>query len=176
MSRYFGVSQNSLHEAAASGYELAVILKQWYCGEKSGSQALADTVKIATENIARRLHIAGGTVGGWAGESIGTAYLGPIGGFVGVVVGAFGGSHVARTIVEKIYDMLMKYFFNSSQEKALENAYIFLEVTPDVSDGTIDQQFRRLSRKHHPDKGGNENDFLRLKMSQDLIREFRKGL
>ena len=170
VSRYFGVSQGSL-QRAASGIDVAVILKKWYCGEKSRGQALAAIGKVIVGEIAAA---AGLGVGAATGASIG-AYFGPVGGILGGIFGAFGGSYIARASADTIYDMLIKHFF-SLDDKALENAYLFLEIDPSATNEEIEYQYRKLARRYHPDAGGSHAQFLRLQMSRDLIRESRKGL
>lgn len=39
-----------------------------------------------------------------------------------------------------------------------------LEITPEATDSEIKRAYRRLSLKNHPDKGGDEDIFQKVKL------------
>ena len=51
------------------------------------------------------------------------------------------------------------------------NPYIELDVPVDASLETIKQQYRTLAQMHHPDKGGDENIFKRIKLAYEILSD-----
>lgn len=51
-----------------------------------------------------------------------------------------------------------------------ENAYRLLELTPNIKDeNEIKGAFKKLALKHHPDKGGNEENFKKLLEAKETL-------
>ena len=51
------------------------------------------------------------------------------------------------------------------------NPYTELDVSPDASLDTIKQQYRTLAQMHHPDKGGDEDIFKRIKLAYEILSD-----
>lgn len=49
------------------------------------------------------------------------------------------------------------------------NPYIELDVPIDASDEEIKIRFRSLAQVHHPDKGGDEQIFVRIKLAYEIL-------
>ena len=51
------------------------------------------------------------------------------------------------------------------------NPYTELDVPVDASLETIKQRYRTLAQMHHPDKGGNEELFKRIKLAYEILSD-----
>ena len=51
------------------------------------------------------------------------------------------------------------------------NPYTELDVSTDASLETIKQQYRTLAQMHHPDKGGDEDIFKRIKLAYEILSD-----
>jgi hypothetical protein len=49
-----------------------------------------------------------------------------------------------------------------------------LGVSPNASDEEIEDKFRHLAKKYHPDAGGDENRFKEISAARDQVREERR--
>jgi hypothetical protein len=58
-------------------------------------------------------------------------------------------------------------------ENSLENHYQTLNVLPSAKLGSIKQSYRSLSLTLHPDKGGNDFDFLHVKHAYQVLKAKR---
>lgn len=52
-----------------------------------------------------------------------------------------------------------------------QNAHVILGVPAGASRATIRRAFLALSKKFHPDKGGNANTFRKIKNAYDKLRK-----
>ena len=50
--------------------------------------------------------------------------------------------------------------------------YLELEVSIDASDDEIKLQYRAMAMIHHPDKGGDEEKFKRIKEAYEILSIF----
>ena len=107
---------------------------------------------------------AGVTVGGLAGP-IGAG----AGGLVGGVAGAIGGGNAAKKLMEKITEKI----FNLPKTVAEEKAYKYMGVDRRASDDQITRVYRKKALECHPDRGGNQEDFVELQMHLQIIRMAR---
>jgi curved DNA-binding protein CbpA len=51
------------------------------------------------------------------------------------------------------------------------NPYTELDVPVDASLETIKQRYRTLAQMHHPDKGGDEELFKRIKLAYEILSD-----
>ena len=51
------------------------------------------------------------------------------------------------------------------------NPYTELDVSTDASLETIKHQYRTLAQMHHPDKGGDEDIFKRIKLAYEILSD-----
>jgi curved DNA-binding protein CbpA len=49
------------------------------------------------------------------------------------------------------------------------NPYIELDIPIDATDEEIKIRFRSLAQTHHPDKGGDEQIFVRIKLAYEIL-------
>ena len=70
----------------------------------------------------------------------------------------------------------MRGFRNRRQDK-LREAYAMLDAEPENSDEIIKEKYQRALKKHHPDKGGRDEDVIRVRDAYEFIMEERgKGI
>lgn len=60
------------------------------------------------------------------------------------------------------------------KKRSLENAYNFLGVNMHASNFEINKAFHKLCLMYHPDKGGNESDFIKLQAHMGVIKLARE--
>lgn len=53
----------------------------------------------------------------------------------------------------------------------MEDYYEVLRVHPKVSQEEIKEAYRKLAHKYHPDKGGNSDDFKKIKNAYELLSD-----
>ena len=53
----------------------------------------------------------------------------------------------------------------------MENYYEILGVAQDASQDDIKKAYRALAHKHHPDKGGNEEQFKKISVAYDTLKD-----
>lgn len=54
------------------------------------------------------------------------------------------------------------------------NPYEELEVDVDASDKEIKSAYKKKAQKHHPDKGGDKEKFMMIKLSYDVLSNAKK--
>lgn len=140
-------------------YEAWKNLKLWWRGEISGKSC----AKSIVDNLAG---VAGAISGGMAGASIGTLIFPVVGTAIGAVVGCVAGSEITSSLS----DWLTQKIFDLPKDVALENAYRFLGLQYGASNGEINAGFRRLVLIHHPDRGGNYENWHKLQLSMAIIK------
>eukprot|EP00112_Aurelia_sp_Birch-Aquarium-sp1_P025354 Seg84.1 transcript_id=Seg84.1/GoldUCD/mRNA.D3Y31 product="DnaJ protein" protein_id=Seg84.1/GoldUCD/D3Y31 len=136
-------------------------IKRWWAGEISGK-------RCAKSLIDDTAAIIGGMTGGVGGAALGSL-LGPCGTVLGGIVGGW----VAAATTNVIFDRLTQTIFGIPQSEALEKAYIYLGVEMSSSNGEVNKAFRQLCLKHHPDKGGDTDEFVVLQCHMAVIRQAR---
>lgn len=128
---------------------------QWLNGEISGEMCLQTVIDDKPFFI-------GASSGNIAGAFIGSFVAGPLGFVVGGLIGAVAGG----TFVS----ILFRVLFGGPVADALNNAYTFLDCSPDATIGDINSSYRQLSLKYHPDKGGDREMWTLLQCSMEVIR------
>ncbi len=136
-------------------------IRRWWRGEISG---LRCSQNIVNDTFA----VAAGGVGAVAG-----GFYGSVAGPVGAVAGAVIGGAISAYCAQLIVDRLTQTLFGLPKSEALENAYNYLGVNMKASNNEINNAFRRLCKQHHPDKGGDKDEFLVLQCHMAVIREAR---
>ena len=56
----------------------------------------------------------------------------------------------------------------------MKNPYEELKVSKDFTPEELKSQFRKLSKKHHPDKKGDSDKFINLKIAYDILVDPKK--
>jgi len=156
--------------AKATTYGLAALqlsweaikdLRRWWKGEISGKRC-AKTVVDATF-----------TIGATAGGSLGGAAIGALGGPIGVLVGTFVGGLISGGLAKLIIEELTESIFDLPKDEAVEKAYRYFGLHHKCSNEELNKAYRKKCRQHHPDKGGNEEDFLRVQSHFAIIKMHR---
>lgn len=137
---------------------------QWYGGKIDGWRC-ATNIQTAT------FRCGGGLIGGIAGVAAFGFFLGPstpallAGSFVGACYGSYKGFQFA--------DILNRLFFGLPTDVALEEAYKAFGVSCNSSTKDVNKAYKRYCLKHHPDKGGNNDEFVKGQFYMEIIRADR---
>ena len=136
-------------------------IKRWWNGEIDGTwcakYVIADTAAI---------------FGGLAGAALGTAIgllLGPLGVIILGAVGGFAGGAGAKALTSRI----TRHIFGLPKSEAVSNAYRYLGVPVNASNIEVNRAYHRLCLIHHPDRGGNIEEFFVLQLHMAVIRQAR---
>lgn len=74
------------------------------------------------------------------------------------------------TSQQNVNDLLNGFWEKfSAVDKKLE-ALKILGLEADVNKDQLVQAYRRLAAKHHPDKGGNDEDFIKLREAYEILK------
>ncbi len=175
-------------------YQTVINLRQWWSGEISG-------VRCA-KNIIDSLGGVAAGVGGVVGAVIGSVVSGPLGMLAGGIIGGLVGAHLARILLDQLTQKIFgvpkmgtggNAYANQGAPKtgpggnayaqqgvpkrvAEEKAYAYLGVPMTASNSEVNTAYRRLCRKHHPDKGGRAKEFLVVQAHMNVIRAARGDL
>ena len=145
-------------------YDAIQSIRRWWKGEISGSRCC--------KNIIDSLCTTTASVGGaFAGAGVGSLF-GPIGAFAGGLVG----SVLFASTVSFFSDRLTQWLFGLPREEALENAFRYFNLKCDASNNEINTVYRKLCKKHHPDKGGRAEDFHFVQYNMAVIKASRGEL
>lgn len=142
----------------------AVIINQlidWWNGKITG-------VRCIKTIIDSMVSVSAGVVGGMAGGAVGSC-AGPVGVFVGGVIGGLWSSSSALYFI----DCMTRKLFGVPKDVALENAYKFFGVDMNASNEEINKIYRAMCLKKHPDKGGNNEDFIEVQLHMGVIKVAR---
>ena len=144
-------------------FDAYIHIQRWWKGEISGERCIKNVLDST-------FTIGAGMAGSAAGAYIGSAIAGPLGGVIG---GAAGGWFTAAGM-NYISDWMTQMLFGLPKKEALENAYRYLGVEMTASNARVNTAFRKLALKHHPDRGGNQDDFLILQLNMAVIKQARE--
>ncbi len=139
--------------------------------------------KRCAQKIVEFIFVSCGTVGGaylgligggTIGAGIGTLLGGPVGSIFGSIIGeAIGGvvgGITGTKLGQALSDWLRKHFFDLPKDKAVENAYLFMDLHHECFNQDINKRYKELCLKYHPDKGGKVEDFQKLQSAMAIIR------
>ena len=64
------------------------------------------------------------------------------------------------------------YFETSKNVNTLKrsSSHEILQIYPPVTEDQVRQAYKKMSLQTHPDKGGNPNDFIKVKEAYDQLR------
>lgn len=150
--------------ATMLAYDVVKNIFEWRKGQISGKRCLKNIIDSG-------VIIASGTAGGIGGAALGTLVAGPVGGVIGGIIGGVLASQLSQGLI----DSLTQDLFDLPPDVAVENAYNFLGVSPSASNNEINRNYRRLALEHHPDRGGNQDEFIKLQVMMEVIRASRAG-
>jgi hypothetical protein len=143
------------------GYEAIKNLRRWWKGEITGERCAKNVVDASVAIVAG----IGGGIGG--------AVIGSLAGPIGLIAGTVIGGLVSTQAASLLCDRLTQYIFGIPKSEALENAYNYFGVKMKASNHDINQAFRRLCLKHHPDKGGQNEEFITVQINMGIIKTAR---
>ena len=143
------------------GFKVYQHIRRWWKGEIGGK-------RCAKNIIDDTVGIVAGVGGGLAGAALGSL-AGPWGTVIGGIAGAFSSAVAANYFI----DRLTQYIFGLPQSEALENAYRYLGVSMNASNIEVNRAFRSLCLIHHPDRGGDKEEFFILQCHMSVIRQAR---
>ena len=145
------------------GCQAVINLRQRWRGKISSARC--------AKNIIDSLGGVAAGVGGVVGATIGSIVTGPLGMLVGGFIGSLVGAHLARILLDRLK---LKIF--GVPKTLTEKAYAYLGVPKTASYSEVNTAYRRLCRKHHPDKGGRAEKFLLVQAYMAVIRADRGNL
>ena len=143
------------------GYEVYQHIKRWWNGEIDGKWCAKHVVDDTAP-------IVGGAAGAAAGAFYGSL-AGPWGAILGGLVGGFVGGEAANALIDKV----TQYIFGLPKSEALSNAYRYLRVPETASNSEVNNAYHKLCLRHHPDKGGDKEEFFILQCHMSVIRQSR---
>lgn len=83
-------------------------------------------------------------------------------------------SHLENTKKNDVEDLIQSFWQRVFEPVELDSCFKVLELTPPVSWQQIKVQYRRLAKRHHPDKGGQEDIFKNICFAyQQLKLQYR---
>ena len=151
------------------GWQALELIDSWRKGEKSGKEvALAFVIETGSVLGGIAGGTAGHVVGAAAGRLVGCELCGSI---VGSVIGAWIGSAAGQAFIEVFF----ANFFALTPDKGLNEAYAYYDANPSTSVEELNKKYRTLAKQHHPDKGGSQQEFLKLNLYLDVIRQDRQA-
>ncbi|CAF1459719.1 unnamed protein product [Adineta steineri] len=151
-------------------YDTYSNIKGWWRGEISGKRC----VKCLVDDLAAiGAGFLGGAGGATGGALIGTAIFPGFGTTAGGVIGGFLGGLFGGVVGAALSKWFTEHMFNLPPTVALEKAYMYLGVAHNCSNSEINSAYKRLALKHHPDKGGDPEEFIKLKAQVGLIKTAR---
>jgi len=70
------------------------------------------------------------------------------------------------------YNQNQNYFETSKNVNTLKrsSSHEILQIYPPVTKDQVRQAYKKMSLQTHPDKGGNSNDFIKVKEAYDELR------
>ena len=139
-------------------------MRRWWKDEISGQ-------RCAKNIIDSGVGLAAGIGGGFGGAALGTMVFPGVGTLIGGIVGGV----LSAEICSRISDWITQKIFNLPKSEAVENAYRVLGVPHNTSNSEINTKFRKLCLEHHPDKGGNVEDFYKLQYAMQVLRMSRES-
>lgn len=75
--------------------------------------------------------------------------------------------HTAAADVENLLDSFWrKYYRYDGREEAMKQ----LELEANASPAEIESRYRQLVSRHHPDRGGDQEAFIRIRAAYELLR------
>ena len=155
---------NIVMGAVAGGvfiYDCVINICKLYKGEITRRRCLKNIIDSAGTNIS-------GVVGCFS-MSLLFGFLGPGGAVLGGIIGGIIFSHFGNLII----DRLTRKFIRIPKDEELEKAYHYFNVVMDASNKELHKAYRRTCLKHHPDKGGANEDFVEVQKTFDTIRRAR---
>lgn len=112
---------------------------------------------------------AGTYVGSYAGSIIGPGGA-ALGAATGCLVGSIAGGSLASTAVGQF----LLWLFDLPADRQLAEALQHFGVGLHSSNEVINKRYHQLALKAHPDRGGSQEEFVKLGVYLDIIREHRK--
>jgi hypothetical protein len=163
LSKY-NVAKTYVLDAVFMTYDVYVNINRWFHGEITG--------KRCAKNVIDKLFSTAVGVGAGIGVGIAAgAFLGPIGAVIGGVVGGL----IGQISANSFSDWITSKIFDLPPSEALENAYNHLGLDHSASHSEINRRFRQLSLRHHPDRGGNKEEFVKLNQMMAVIKVSIEG-
>ena len=163
MNRLGGLSHSEMAKLQI-GYEAILNLYKWWNGEISG--------KRCAKNIVDASMVTVGSMGGATGGALLGTYLFP---GLGTYIGYVTGSYLGKTATECLSDRLTTLLFDLPKDVAVERAYTYFGLHHTASNEEVNQVYRLLVLKYHPDKkGGSVEKFLELQAHMAVIKLAKK--
>ena len=87
------------------------------------------------------------------------------------------GGIIASNVAEMLGDYLTRTIFDLPKDVAAEKAYCYFGLSQSAPNNKINEVYRGLCLKYHPDKqGGDHQKFLELQSQMAIIKAHREEL
>ena len=136
------------------GYHFATNIKKYWQGE-------IDLEECIKECVSKTMFCAGAAAGAFV--------FGAVNPVAGVA-----GSFIAGLAAEKFWRELFDVSLGDDKYRRLQKAYDHLGVSREAPDADVRKAYHTLAMKHHPDKGGEEAQFVKVNFCYELIRQARQ--
>ena len=140
------------------GYELYDNIRKYWKGEIDGY--------TCAENLTTSFGTAAAGFAGAAGAVALCAGAGPWGLVFAGVAGAVLASGLTTVAVKAIFQGL----FGTDRDRALTKAYGVLGLESGASPHEVRQAYLTRAKETHPDKGGDQKEFIKINSAYELIR------
>ena len=154
-------------------FEAGQAIFQGYSGDISARKAIHEVGTAAGK-------VSGSVLGGYVGQEGGAHFGKMMGGAIGEVagrlIGGMAGTVGGRLMGEAALDTFMSRVLSLSPVDALEKAYQFFGAHPSASNRELNQAYRELALKYHPDTGSPDastEKMMEVNVHMDLIKAAR---
>ncbi|CAE7752371.1 dnaJ [Symbiodinium sp. CCMP2592] len=140
------------------GYELYADIRKYWKGEIDGYQC--------AENLSSSFASAAAAAGGGLAAVTLCAGAAPC----GLIFASLAAACVASGLTSFAVRACFQRCFDNDRDRALKRAYEVLGITRGAAPDVVRQAYLTKAKETHPDKGGNEQLFIELNSSYELIR------
>eukprot|EP00439_Symbiodinium_sp_Y106_P054018 s7170_g7.t1 len=140
------------------GYELYADIRKYWKGEIDGYQC--------AENLTSSFASAAAGAGGGLAAVTLCAGATPW----GLIFASLAAACVASGLTSLAVRECFQRCFDNDRDRALKRAYEVLGITSGAAPDVVRQAYLTKAKETHPDKGGNEQLFIELNSSYELIR------
>jgi curved DNA-binding protein CbpA len=155
---------SSLFLVGSLGVPIFQVIAKYAKGEITGEQCSKSIVQHLRSDQTK-ICIAGLT-----GMAVGAAAGAYLGGPMGAAAGMAFCGYAAAEIMNRICLHLQQKLFVDNRVTAVSEAMKILELEGTITPEKVRSAYLRLSRIHHPDRGGNNEDFVAIHAAYELIR------
>jgi len=84
--------------------------------------------------------------------------------------------HYLNTTENNVQQLLSDFWIAFSHPEKKLAAYQLLDLKVGSAFIHVEKRYRRLAAKHHPDRGGNSEDFIRIREAYEVLKTYKPNL